>query len=67
MPNEKMWILTVVAALSSLIILAYFLLAPMLSKESTAQKIDTNLETSVKKFDSIKAELRGENKSAPGT
>jgi hypothetical protein len=54
MQSDKLWTLTVVAALSSLLILAYFLLSPMLSKESTAQKIEGGLGESIAKFDEIR-------------
>ncbi|MBM3904555.1 MAG: hypothetical protein FJ357_05440 [Thaumarchaeota archaeon] len=56
MHGDKLWTITVVAALSSLLILAYFLLSPMLSKESTAQKIESGLGESIAKFDSIREE-----------
>lgn len=54
MSNDKLWVLTVVAALSSLLILAFFLLSPMLSKESTAQRIEHGLGDTIAKFDSIR-------------
>lgn len=54
MSNDKLWVLTVVTALSSLLILAFFLLSPMLSEESTAQRIDHGLGTTIAKFDSIR-------------
>jgi hypothetical protein len=54
MESDKLWTLTVVAALSSLLILAYFLLSPMLSKESTAQRIEGGLGESIAKFDVIR-------------
>lgn len=49
-----MWTITVVAALSSLVILAFFLLSPMLSEESTAQRIEHGLGDTIAKFDSIR-------------
>jgi Na+/H+ antiporter NhaC len=52
--SEKMWTITVVAALSSLVILAFFLLSPMLSEESTAQRIEHGLGDTIAKFDSIR-------------
>lgn len=54
MSNDKLWVLTVVAALSSLLILAYFTLSPMISKEGTAQRVNTGLQNAVSKFDSIR-------------
>jgi hypothetical protein len=54
MHGDRLWTITVVAALSSLLILAYFLLSPMLSKESTAQKIEGGLGESIAKFDAIR-------------
>lgn len=54
MSNDKLWVLTVVAALSSLLILAYFTLSPMVSKEGTAQRVETGLHDAISKFDSMK-------------
>lgn len=56
MSNDKLWTLTVVAALSSLLILTYFLLSPMLNEESTAHQIEGGLGTTIAKFDSIRNE-----------
>ena len=56
MSNDKLWTLTVVAALSSLLILTYFLLSPMLNEESTTQRIEGGLGTTIAKFDSIRNE-----------
>lgn len=54
MSSESLWTITVVAALSSLVILAFFLLSPMLSNESTAQRIEHGLGDTIAKFDSIR-------------
>ena len=59
MSNDKLWVLTMVAALSSLLILAYFTMYPMLSDESTPQQIESGLGQSIAKFDAIK------NKDSP--
>lgn len=52
--SENLWTVTVVAALSSLVILAFFLLSPMLNEESTAQRIEHGLGNTIAKFDSIR-------------
>jgi hypothetical protein len=68
MQSDKLWTITVIAALSSLLILAYFLLSPMLSKESTAQKIESGLGESIAKFESIRQEQNETLlESSPGT
>ena len=54
MSNDKLWILTVTAALSSLLILAYFTMYPMVSKDGTAQRVETGLEGAIDKFNEIK-------------
>jgi hypothetical protein len=56
MSSEKLWTVTVVVALSSLVILAFFLLSPMLSNESTAQRIEHGLGDTITKFDSIRTD-----------
>ena len=65
MSGDKLWALTVVAALSSLLILAYFTLYPMISKESTAQRMETGLASAIDKFDSIKNEQNDESTFVP--
>lgn len=50
--------MTVVAALSSLLILAYFTISPMLSSESTAGRVETGLGGAIDKFESMKNEQR---------
>ncbi len=65
--NDRLWTITVVAALSSLLILAYFLLSPMLSKESTAQKIESGLGQSIAKFDSIREDQSTSSELSPAT
>jgi len=66
MQSDRLWTITIVAALSSLLILAYFTLYPMISKESTAQKIESGLGESIAKFDSIREEPF-ESETSPGT
>lgn len=65
--SDRLWTITVVAALSSLLILAYFLLSPMLSKESTAQKIESGLGQSIAKFDSIREDQPTSSELPPAT
>lgn len=67
MHGDKLWTLTVVAALSSLLILTYFLLSPMLSKESTAQQIEGGLGESIAKFDTIREQPNDTLEELPGT
>jgi hypothetical protein len=64
--SDRLWTITVVAALSSLLILAYFTLSPMLSKDSTAQKIEGGIGESIAKFDSIR-EDQSDSSVLPGT
>jgi len=67
MQSDRLWTITVVAALSSLLILAYFTLSPMLSKDSTAQKIEGGLGESIAKFDSIREEQSSPSLLSPST
>lgn len=66
MQSDRLWTITVVAALSSLLILAYFTLSPMLSKDSTAQRIEGGIGESIAKFDSIREE-QSDLSVLPGT
>lgn len=66
MQSDRLWTITVVAALSSLLILAYFTLSPMLSKDSTAQRIEGGIGESIAKFDSIREE-QSDSSVLPGT
>ncbi len=67
MHGDRLWTITVVAALSSLLILAYFLLSPMLNKESTAQKIEEGLGESIAKFDTIREQPNTPLEQLPDT
>lgn len=67
MQSDRLWTITVVAALSSLLILAYFTLSPMLSKDSTAQRIEGGIGESIAKFDSIREEQSDSSELLPGT
>lgn len=68
MQNDKLWTITVVAALSSLLILAYFTLSPMLDEKSTAQRIESGLGKSIAKFESIRGEQNDDSVlSSPDT
>lgn len=58
--SEKLWHLTVVAALSSLLILAYFTLMPILDKQGTVEQTQEGLDKAVRKFDELREEhIRG--------
>jgi hypothetical protein len=49
----------VIAALSSLLILAYFTITPILDKQGTVEQTQAGLDKAVKKFDELRAEHIG--------
>jgi hypothetical protein len=65
MKDDKLWIITVIAALSCLLILSYFVLAPMSNKQSTINQVDTGLSNAADKFDTIREELKSDTSSEP--
>ncbi|HEY8109636.1 MAG TPA: hypothetical protein VIG05_02070 [Candidatus Nitrosotenuis sp.] len=58
MSDDKLWTVTVTIALSSLLILAYFVLHPITAKEGTVEQTKMRLDTAINKIET----LRGESK-----
>lgn len=67
--DNKLWIITAVAALSTLIILAYAVVAPMANEEITIEQVEDGLSAAADKFDIIRKELKPDTslKSDPNT
>ncbi|MEM3090049.1 MAG: hypothetical protein QXY22_05720 [Candidatus Nitrosotenuis sp.] len=65
--SEKIWHLAVIAALSSLLILAYFTLMPILDKQGTVEQTQAGLEKAVKKFDELREEHAGIKNTLDGS
>lgn len=53
--SENLWLLTVVAGLSSLLVLAYFILYPIVSEESTMEDTKQGLDRAASKFDELRS------------
>lgn len=61
--DDKLWIVTAVAALSTLVILAYAVVAPMSNEESTVVQVEDGLKSAADKFDTIREELKSDTPS----
>ncbi|MEM2785029.1 MAG: hypothetical protein QXW37_00285 [Candidatus Nitrosotenuis sp.] len=56
--GSKLWTLTVVAALSTLLILIYFVMAPLVDKKGTIEQTHEGLGRAIDNFDDLKDEIR---------
>jgi|GEM_PF-6089390 len=52
--SDNLWVLTVVAALSSLAILGYFVLMPIMDNEGTMEDTKEHLDRAASKFDELR-------------
>ncbi|MEM3065053.1 MAG: hypothetical protein QW177_06755 [Candidatus Nitrosotenuis sp.] len=58
MAGGKLWTLTIVAALSTLLILIYFVMAPLVDKKGTIEQTNEGLGRAIDNFDALKDEIR---------
>ncbi|WP_268542656.1 hypothetical protein [Candidatus Nitrosotenuis cloacae] len=67
--SDNLWLLTVVAALSSLLILAFFTLSPILDDSGTVERTRTGIDKAVQRFDELKETpiTKKQDPSAPDT
>jgi hypothetical protein len=56
--GNKLWTLTVVAALSTLLILIYFVMAQLMDKDGTIEQTHEGLSRAIDTFDALKDEIR---------
>lgn len=56
--GNKLWTLTVIAALSTLLILIYFVMAPLLDKNGTIEQTNEGLSRAIDNFDALKDEIK---------
>lgn len=63
MSGDKLWTITVAIALSSLLILAYFVLSPIMGKEGTVEQTKTGLDKAINKIETLREESRHESVS----
>ena len=52
--SDKLWFATVVIALSSLLVLTFFMLFPITSKEGTVEQTKVGLDKAINKFETIR-------------
>lgn len=58
MSDDKLWTITVTVALSSLVILAYFVLSPIMAKEGTVEETKTRLDKAINKIETLREESK---------
>jgi uncharacterized protein YoxC len=56
--GDKMWTVTVIIALSSLVVLSIFVLSPITSKESTVEQTKTELDHAINKIEALREETK---------
>lgn len=61
MSGDKLWTITVAIALSSLLILAYFVLSPIMGKEGTVEQTKTGLDKAINKIETLREESKHES------
>lgn len=63
--NDRLWLVTVVIALSSLLILTFFVLFPITSKEGTVEQTKVKLDKAINKFETIREEAKRDSILTP--
>ena len=61
MSNDTLWTVTVAIALSSLLILAYFVLSPIMGKEGTVEQTKTGLDKAINKIETLREESKSKS------
>lgn len=56
MHGDKLWTVTITIALSSLLVFAYFVLFPIMSKDSTVEQTKTGLDEAINKIETLHEE-----------
>lgn len=56
MSTDRLWTVTVAAALSSLVVLAFFVLSPIVDEEGTVEQTRTKLDTAIGKIETLREE-----------
>lgn len=54
MSDEKFWIITVTIGFSTILILSYFIMMPMVNEQGMAKRTDTDLKNAIDKFEQLK-------------
>ncbi|MBI5147410.1 MAG: hypothetical protein HZA84_09410 [Thaumarchaeota archaeon] len=58
MNTDRLWTITITIALSSLFVFAYFVLFPIMSKESTVEQTKTGLDEAINKIETLHEESK---------
>ena len=56
--SDRLWIITVVIAFSSLLILTFFVMFPITSKDGTVEQTKVGLDKAINKFETIREEAK---------
>ncbi len=56
MSTDRLWTVTVAVALSSLVVLAFFVLSPIMDEEGTVEQTRTKLDTAIGKIETLREE-----------
>ncbi len=56
MSTDRLWTITVATALSSLVVLAFFVLSPIIDDEGTVEQTRTKLDTAIGKIETLREE-----------
>lgn len=54
MSTDRLWTITVATALSSLVVLAFFVLSPIVDDEGTVEQTRTKLDTAIGKIETLR-------------
>ena len=65
MSGDRLWLVTVVIALSSLLILTFFVMFPITSKEGTVEQTKVGLDKAINKFETIREDAKHDSILTP--
>ena len=65
MSGDRLWLVTVVIALSSLLILTFFVMFPITSKEGTVEQTKVGLDKAINKFETIREDAKRDSILTP--
>lgn len=63
--SDRLWLTAVTVALSSLLILTFFMLFPITSKEGTVEQTRVGLDKAINKFETIREEAKRDSILTP--
>ena len=63
--SDRLWFVAVVVALSSLLILTFFMLYPITSKDGTVEQTKVGLDKAINKFETVREEARHDSILTP--